>query len=98
MTNVHLPLEHIEWRAVGEEVGCDEPWNHLHASIVCGTTTLHVDAIEVATNDRGIQEAVDITGDLWLDGLAQLTGAFDILETVTIDGRQYILVITPHAA
>ena len=92
-----LAFESIEWQHVGSVVGADDPRNHLHASLVFGDANLHADAIEVRVNDHGIQVAVDDTGTHWLEGLTQLTGAFDILETVTIDGREYILVITPFA-
>ena len=55
----------------------------------------HLEAIAVKENDQGIQEAADPEFQSNLDGMYLVCDECGAFNTVEINGRDYVLVVTP---
>ncbi len=71
--------------------------SYLIGTIVIAGCSLHAEAIEVTTNQDGVQEAVEPDWQSDLDRIGEVGGSDGPLSTVTIQGRQYVLYCTPYA-
>ena len=92
---VHLPLDQIAWRSIGDEIGTDEPENHLVATIAIGTSRMYVNAIEVYTDRDGMHEVADKACVGLFDIINQVNGDCDAFDSVIINGREYVMIATP---
>jgi len=66
----------------------------LHTTLEINGCSMHVMAISVDMRD-GVQRGVNDDLDATLDLMSNATGAGDPWETVDIDGRDYVLLVTP---
>lgn len=69
-------------------------WLHCDRSIVVLGVPHHLEAIEVAVTD-GVQHAADPQYEEDLTAIYQAVGAEGHMTPVTINGRTYVLVMTP---
>jgi hypothetical protein len=67
----------------------------MHAGLQIGDGSFHVEAYEVTMDADQRPVAVDPAYAMELEDVASLTGGNPT--TVTIDGRQFVVVIFPHA-
>lgn len=85
----------IDWTACGDP---DEPGGEdaqLLGTVWIGSTPFHALALQVEDQDGGIQTALQRDEDL---GMAMnALGDQSPYETVEIDGRPYVLLLSPHA-
>jgi hypothetical protein len=90
---IRLDIPEDRWEAHGDEA--DER-SFLHCVVqVCGTDFV-ADAYGVHEDENGLQTADwEEFGDEQLDNIYNVARAEGQLETVTIGGREYVLVITP---
>lgn len=79
-----------ELRACGD----GNPWTKFIGTVEIAGVPHHLEAWQVYLNSEGIQQAVD-PDECWYDLIADnmIEGAG---RTVTIDGREYIMVLTPY--
>jgi len=68
----------------------------LHGQLTIAGGSFHVTAVQVKVDDQGGLTAVCSEYDEDIEALYALSG--DSLTTVTIDGKDYVLAIVPHAA
>ena len=89
----HIDLASIDWTACGV---ADEPGGEaaqLLATVTIGRTPFHALALQVESD--GIQRAVQRDDDLV--SAMEALGDQGPYETTEIDGRPYVLLISPHA-
>lgn len=91
---LHIDLATIKWRATGAWLGEDaDSRARLSAVVRIGGADHHLDAIEVAEID-GMQCSVNGAEEEFED-LDMFAGNGGRFETVSIEGREYVLSMTP---
>lgn len=90
-----IRLDAIDWMACGDpdEEGGEEA--QLLGTVVIGSTPLHCLALEVRDDASGIQRSLQRDDDL-VDA-ARALGDDGPYETADIDGRSYVLFLSPHS-
>ncbi len=81
-----------DWTDDGE---MGAPGSRLGTSIVINSTYFHVEAIEVGLNGNSIQSAVDPRWEDSFDAYYNAAGGDGAVDTVTINGREYAVFISP---
>jgi hypothetical protein len=81
----------INWRAVGE----DDPLDRLLATVLIGGSFHHLEAREITEDEDDGISFVSYPEDY--DTLRELAGGRPS-STVSIEGRDYILFMTPYCA
>jgi hypothetical protein len=79
------------WVAIDGYHGC----LHLQGGIALFGCQFHAEAIEVQMND-GTQEVVHPENRESYDAIYHLCAGHGPLETIEIDGKKYVVVITPY--
>lgn len=89
----HLPIEQIQFEASGPD---DDKTSRLLATLYIGSLPCHLEAIAVKENKKYGQVAANGAFENNLNGMFQAAepdGAFD---TIEMNGRDYVLLLTPH--
>lgn len=90
----HLDLRQISWRATGSFLGEGaDPRARLSATLQIGGADHHLDAIEVDEID-GVQCGVN-GAESEFDDLCMFAGGDGHFETISIEGRDYVLGLSP---
>lgn len=91
---LHIDLSKIMWRATGSFLGEDaDNRARLTATVRIGGADHHLEAIEVAEID-GLQVGVNGAEQVF-EELDLFNGTDGKFETVSIEGREYALSMTP---
>lgn len=89
----HVDLAKIRWRATGAYCRDADSRARLNAIVRIGGSDHHLEAVEVAEID-GVQVGVNGAEEL-LEDLEFFNGVDGKFETVSIEGRTYVLSMTP---
>jgi hypothetical protein len=91
-TCLHIPLDRITWRAVGE----NDPLTRLIARVQIGGADHHLEAREMRLSEvvDGGWEPVEFPEDI--DNLEAVAGAA-FSDFTEIEGRTYCLFMTPYS-
>lgn len=93
VTTLEMPeidVSQLKWEATGPE---ENRGTRLLSSIRVMGCPMHLEAWEVYFDDDGVQQSKAWPGDF--SNIAVGIGVEDPWRTVTIDGREYVLIATP---
>lgn len=86
-----VPLAALDWRDATESID----GTRLLATLEIGPALFHVMAYLAVDDAEGVQQFTGCWGDE-ADSVYAAIGGDGAWETVEINGREYVLIITPH--
>jgi len=88
----NISLEVFEFEHVGPD---DDPTASLLATLMFGGVHHHVEAYAVTAHDDGVQRAAHSLFDDNIDQVYDAIGGDGPWRTVDINGREYVIIVTP---
>lgn len=86
-----IPLKDLQWEEIGEE---GDPSSRLLAHIRIGSLDMHLEAWEVENRSRPQVAKAGSMRKVDLELLIEIMDCY--FRTITIEGREYVLVATPY--
>lgn len=95
-THITLPVSDADWEPTGDDVEGGEPWHRLSGptlNVAGGSLHFEAWAVEEVPDDAGYRAV----NPAWADAVEALYRIYDYaLETVEINGHEYLLCAFPY--